>query len=39
MFAGEGPVDNFLSFFGINLGSWIGNPSLVLPAMIILAVW
>ncbi|MDZ8170549.1 carbohydrate ABC transporter permease [Microbacterium xanthum] len=39
MFSGEGPVDNFLSFFGINLGSWIGNPQLVLPAMIILAVW
>ncbi|MBN9202440.1 MAG: sugar ABC transporter permease, partial [Microbacterium chocolatum] len=39
MFSGDGPVDGFLSFFGINLGSWIGNPSLVLPAMIILAVW
>ncbi len=39
MFANEGPVDTSLSFFGINLGGWIGNPSLVLPAMILLAVW
>ncbi|MFB7250014.1 carbohydrate ABC transporter permease [Microbacterium sp. NPDC056234] len=39
MFANDGPVDNSLSFFGIDLGGWIGNPSLVLPAMILLAVW
>ncbi len=39
MFATDGPVDNSLSFFGINLGGWIGNPSLVLPAMIVLAIW
>lgn len=39
MFATDGPVDNSLSLFGINLGGWIGNPSLVLPAMILLAVW
>lgn len=39
MFANEGPVDSSLSFFGINLGGWIGNPSLVLPAMILLAIW
>ncbi len=39
MFANDGPVDNGLSFFGIDLGGWIGNPELVLPAMILLAVW
>jgi multiple sugar transport system permease protein len=39
MFANDGPVDTSLSFFGINLGGWIGNPSLVLPAMILLAIW
>lgn len=39
MFSNDGPVDNSLSFFGINLGGWIGNPDLVLPAMILLAIW
>jgi len=39
MFATDGPVDNSLSFFGIDLGGWIGNPALVLPAMILLHVW
>jgi multiple sugar transport system permease protein len=39
MFSGDGPVDSSLSFFGIDLGGWIGNPSLVLPMMILLAVW
>ncbi len=39
LFSTDGPVDNTLSFFGINLGGWVGNPDLVLPAMIILAVW
>lgn len=39
MFSADGPVDNSLSFFGIDLGGWIGNPALVLPAMILLAIW
>jgi multiple sugar transport system permease protein len=39
MFSADGPVDNGLSFFGINLGGWVGNPELVLPMMILLAVW
>jgi multiple sugar transport system permease protein len=39
MFANDGPVDTSLSFFGIDLGGWIGNPSLVLPAMILLSIW
>ncbi|WP_414684699.1 carbohydrate ABC transporter permease [Microbacterium sp.] len=39
MFASDGPVDNGLSSIGIDLGGWIGNPALVLPAMILLAIW
>ncbi|WP_341996399.1 sugar ABC transporter permease [Microbacterium sp. LWH7-1.2] len=39
MFANDGPVDNSLSAIGIDLGGWIGNPALVLPAMILLAIW
>ncbi|MDW4572015.1 sugar ABC transporter permease [Microbacterium sp. M3] len=39
MFGSDGPVDNALSAIGIDLGGWIGNPALVLPAMILLAVW
>lgn len=39
MFSGGGPVDSSLSFFGINLGGWVGNVALVLPMMILLAVW
>lgn len=39
MFSNEGPVDASLSVFGIELGGWIGNPDLVLPAMILLSVW
>ena len=39
MFSTEGPVDNGLSLFGINLGGWIGEPALILPMMILLAVW
>lgn len=39
MFSSNGPVDNGLSLFGIELGGWIGEPSLILPMMILLAVW
>lgn len=39
MFSSDGPVDSGLQIFGVNLGGWIGNPSLVLPMMILLAVW
>jgi multiple sugar transport system permease protein len=39
MFSTEGPVDNALSFFDIDLGGWIGNPDLSIPMMILLAVW
>nr|WP_233563687.1 sugar ABC transporter permease [Cryobacterium tepidiphilum] len=39
LFRESGAVDDGLSFLGIHLGSWIANPSLVLPMMIILGVW
>ncbi|MFJ2543529.1 carbohydrate ABC transporter permease [Microbacterium sp. NPDC087589] len=39
MFSSDGPVDSGLQIFGIELGGWIGNPSLILPMMILLAVW
>ncbi|WP_150307250.1 carbohydrate ABC transporter permease [Planctomonas psychrotolerans] len=39
MFSAEGPVDSGLSLFGIRLGSWVGNVDLVVPMLIILAVW
>ncbi|GAA1822345.1 sugar ABC transporter permease [Agromyces salentinus] len=39
MFSTDGPVDNSLSFFGIDLGGWVGNVALVVPMMILLAVW
>ncbi|MFK4761136.1 carbohydrate ABC transporter permease [Microbacterium sp. ZW T5_45] len=39
MFSSEGPVDSGLQIFGIDIGGWIGNPDLILPMMILLAVW
>ncbi len=39
MFSTNGPVDSSLSLFGIELGGWVGNVALVLPMMILLAVW
>jgi multiple sugar transport system permease protein len=39
MFSSGGPVDSSLSIFGINIGGWVGNISLVLPMRILLAVW
>ncbi|REJ07493.1 sugar ABC transporter permease [Microbacterium bovistercoris] len=39
MFSTDGPVDNGLSFFGIDIGGWIGNPAMILPMMILLHVW
>jgi multiple sugar transport system permease protein len=39
MFSEDGPVDNSLSFFGIDLGGRVGNPDLVLQMMILLSVW
>lgn len=39
MFGDSGPVDQSLSFFGINLGGWVGNPSMTMPMFILLTVW
>ncbi|GLJ61022.1 MULTISPECIES: carbohydrate ABC transporter permease [Microbacterium] len=39
MFNTDGPVDSTLSIFGIDLGGWVGNVDLVVPMMILLAVW
>lgn len=39
MFSSNGPVDSSLSFFGLEIGGWVGNVSLVIPMMILLAVW
>jgi multiple sugar transport system permease protein len=39
MFNAEGPVDSGLSSIGIDVGGWVGNPTLVMPMMILLAVW
>ena len=39
MFSTDGPVDSTLNVFGINMGGWVGIPSLILPMMILLAVW
>lgn len=39
MFADQGAVDLLLSFFGIRMGGWVGNPDLTMPMMILLAVW
>ncbi|GAA4188246.1 sugar ABC transporter permease [Microbacterium oryzae] len=39
MFNTNGPVDSGLSVLGINVGGWVGNVDLVVPMMILLAVW
>lgn len=39
MFSTDGPVDSGLSLFGIDIGGWVGVPALILPMMILLAVW
>jgi multiple sugar transport system permease protein len=39
MFSTNGPVDTALSFFGINIGGWVGKVNLAVPMMILLGVW
>ena len=39
MFSTDGPVDSGLQVFGMDFGGWVGVPALILPMMIILAVW
>jgi len=39
MFMDDGAVDRALSVFGIHLGGWVGNTSMIMPMFILLAVW
>ncbi|OUE09097.1 Lactose transport system permease protein LacF [Clavibacter michiganensis] len=39
MFSTDGPVDSGLQVLGLDVGGWVGVPALILPMMIILAVW
>lgn len=39
MFIDNGIVDEAGSLVGINWGGWVGNPSMTMPMMILLAVW
>lgn len=39
LFSGDGVVDSTLSFFGLDIGGWISNPSLALYVLVTLAVW
>lgn len=39
IFADGGPVDGALSFFGIEIGGWVGNVALAMPMLVLLSVW
>jgi multiple sugar transport system permease protein len=39
MFTTDGPIDSGLNLVGIDVGGWVGIPALILPMMILLAVW
>lgn len=39
MFIDDGAVDRVLSFFGLELGGWVGNPDMTMPMFVLLAVW
>ncbi len=39
MFIDDGAVDRALQVFGIHLGGWVGNTSMIMPMFILLAVW
>lgn len=39
MFSTDGPVDGALGAVGIDIGGWVGIPALILPMVILLAVW
>jgi len=39
LFSNEGVVDSTFSFFGMELGGWISNPSMALYVLVTLAVW
>ena len=39
MYIDNGVVDRIQQFFGFPAGGWVGNPSMTMPMMILLAVW
>lgn len=39
IFSGDGPINTGLEIFGIELGSWLQNQALVLPALALVAAW
>lgn len=39
LFASNGPINSFLSLFGIHGPTWIGNPSTAIIVLILLSVW
>ncbi|BDZ41381.1 ABC transporter permease [Paraoerskovia sediminicola] len=39
MFSDDGIVDTVQQFFGFGPGGWVGDPSMTMPMMILLAVW
>ena len=39
IFSSNGPLNTGLSVFGLELGSWLQNQSLVLPALALVAAW
>lgn len=39
MFTDDGIVDRIQQVFGIELGGWVGNPTMSLPMLILLGVW
>ncbi|MDB1088632.1 sugar ABC transporter permease [Streptomyces sp. ACA25] len=39
MFNDQGVVDDVGQFFGLPPGGWVGDPSMTMPMMILLAVW
>lgn len=39
VFANEGVVDRVQQFVGIDIGGWVGNPTMSIPLLIALAAW
>lgn len=39
MFIDDGIADQIQQFFGLPAGGWVGDPSMTMPMMILLAVW
>jgi multiple sugar transport system permease protein len=39
IFSADGPWSTVMGVFGFPDGSWLANPSLVIPALVIVAVW